>query len=148
MVQVREGISRTIEGIQRLLDASPFIAFCGMRCTRVDFQAGGVTLTMPMRPEFERGVRTGQFHGGPIAALIDTAGDFAVVLSTGREVPTLNLRVDYLRPAFGDGLVAHAVVRRTGRTLAWADVDVYDTSGQLVAIGRGNYPLPREDGNL
>ena len=33
-----------------------------------------------MRPEFERGRGTGQWHGGPIAAIIDTVGDYALVM--------------------------------------------------------------------
>ena len=44
-----------------------------------------------MRPEFERGRGTGQWHGGPIAAVIDTVGDFALVLMLGRGLPTINL---------------------------------------------------------
>jgi hypothetical protein len=32
------------------------------------------------RPEFERGRGSGQWNGGPIAAIIDTVGDYALVL--------------------------------------------------------------------
>jgi len=54
---------------------------------------------MALRPEFERGAGTGQFHGGPIAALIDTAGCFAVVMLLGQRVPTIHFSTDYLLPA-------------------------------------------------
>lgn len=92
-----------------------------------------------MRPEFERRAGTGQWHGGPIAALIDTAGDYALALHAGGPVPTINFRTDYLRPAVDTSLTAAARVRRAGRTVGVVDVDVTDDRGRLVAVGRGSY---------
>ena len=94
---------------------------------------------MPLRPEFERRLGTGQFHGGPIAAFIDTVGDYAIGMAVGGGVPTINLRIDYLRPAVGGVLTGTARVRRAGRTVALVDVDVYDEQRALVAVGRGTY---------
>src|SRR6202040_3441913 len=81
------------------------------------------------------------FHGGVIASLIDVAGDFALVMLVGGGVPTINLRIDYLRPAGGDNLRATASVRRAGRTIGVVDIDVTDGSDRLVAIGRGCYSM-------
>ena len=93
----------------------------------------------PMRPEFERGKGSGQWHGGPMAAVIDTVGDFALVMLLGRPLPTVNFRVDYLRPAINTALVVTACVRRNGRTVGVVDIDVADEAGQLLAIGRATY---------
>lgn len=126
--------------VQDMLDASPFIAFLGLKVTEVDAEAGAVTMTMPIRPELERGgPMTGQFHGGPVASFIDTAGDFAVAVAVGGGVPTMNFRVDYLRPSSGQMLTACATARRVGRTVAVVDVDVFDDQNRLTAIGRGTY---------
>ena len=57
----------------------------------------------PMRPEFERRPGTKQWHGGPIASIIDTVGDFALGMLVGRGLPTINFRVDYFRPAIDTG---------------------------------------------
>ena len=92
-----------------------------------------------MRPELERRLGTGQFHGGPIAAFIDAVGDYAIGMALGGGVPTINLRIDYLRPAVGGSLTGTARVRRAGRTVALVDVDVYDEQQTLVAVGRGTY---------
>jgi uncharacterized protein (TIGR00369 family) len=127
----------TPEAIQALMDASPFIRFLNLSCDSLDTAAGTITMTMPMRPELERGVGTGQFHGGPIASFIDTVGDFAVVLHTRAPVPTINFRVDYLRPSTGSKLIGKALVRRVGRTVGVVDIDVYDEQGRLTAVGRG-----------
>lgn len=96
-------------------------------------------MTAQMRPEFERGAGSGQWHGGPIAAIVDTVGDYALVMSLGRGVPTVNFRIDYLRPAIDTALVATARVRRAGKSIGVVDIDVHDASQNLVAIGRATY---------
>jgi uncharacterized protein (TIGR00369 family) len=80
-----------------------------------------------------------QWHGGPLAAVIDTVGDFAVGMLVGRGLPTINFRVDYLRPAIGTHLKAVAKARRVGKTVGVADVDLFNDQGVLVAIGRASY---------
>lgn len=125
--------------IQAIFDASPFLGFLRLKVVALDHDAGTLTVSMPMRPEFERRLGSGQFHGGPIAAFIDVVGDFAIGMAVGGGVPTINLRIDYLRPAVGGVLTGTARVRRAGRTVALVDVDVYDEQRTLVAVGRGTY---------
>jgi len=125
--------------LQALMDASPFILASGMSITHTDPERELLRVSMPLKPEFERGEGTGQFHGGPIAALIDTAGCFAMIMLLGHGVPTVNFRTDYLRPAVDTSLNATARVRRVGRTVGVVDVDVVNDDGQLVAVGRGTF---------
>ena len=108
-----------------------------MRITAADAGEETLTIVMPLKPEFERQAGTGQFHGGPIAALIDTAGCFALIMLLGHGVPTVNFRTDYLRPAVNTSLTAIAKVRRVGRLVGVVDVDVWDDNTRLVAVGRG-----------
>jgi len=133
----------TAEQIQATFDASPFISFLGLRVVSLEYGTGSLTVTMPMRAEIERRAGTRQFHGGPIAAFIDIVGDFAVGMAVGGGVPTINLRIDYVRPAMGSVLTATARVRRSGRTVALVDVDVHDEQESLVAVGRGTYSPQR-----
>ena len=129
-----------VETVQGWLDRSPFIAFLGVRVETVDADAGSVSMVMPTRPELERsGGGGGQFHGGPIAAFIDIVGDFAVAVKVGGGVPTINLRIDYLRPSTGARLTGTATARRVGRNVGVVDIDVTDAEGRLTAIGRGTY---------
>lgn len=129
----------TLPEIQAMLDASPYIRHAGMEVVRLDPDALALSVRLRMRPEFERRSGTGQWHGGPIAALIDVAGDYALVLQVGGPVPTIDFRTDYLRPAVDTSLTAAARVRRAGRTVGVVDVDVTDDRGRLVAVGRGAY---------
>ena len=129
-----------MDTIQSYLDNSPFIHSCGMRVVAADPEQESLTISMPFQAQFERGKDTGQIHGGPIAALIDTAGCFGLVMLLGSGVPTVNFHTDYLRPAVNrTSLRAVAQVRRVGRTVGVVDVDVYDDDGRLVAVGRGTF---------
>ncbi|MDB5853404.1 MAG: hypothetical protein JWR22_1445 [Herminiimonas sp.] len=125
--------------MQAIFDNSPFMGRMKLDVLAMDYEAEQITIRMPLTPEWERRAGTGQFHGGGIAALIDVVGDFAVGMLLGGGVPTMNLRIDYLRPAMGPHLDATAVVRKTGRTSAVVDIDVFSAEGKLVAIGRGTY---------
>ncbi|SNT32644.1 uncharacterized domain 1-containing protein [Tardiphaga sp. OK246] len=121
------------------IETSPLIRFMGLEIQSVDLNLGRVIVLMPKRGELMRTEGDDMFHGGPIAALIDTTGDLAIALHAGGIVPTINFSVDFLRPARGAFLKAVATSRKNGRTVGIADVDVFDSGGKLCAIGRGCY---------
>ncbi len=125
--------------IQAIFDRSPFIGFLGLKVLAVDHAKSTFSARMPLRPELERRPGTRQFHGGPVASFIDTVGDYAIGMLVGGGVPTINLRIDYLRPSMGDYLDATAIVRRAGKSTAVIDIDVFGPDGKLVAVGRGTY---------
>ena len=66
----------TREELQERLSHSPFISFQGLIVQEADPEKQRVVMTAPMRPEWERIAGSGQWHGGPIAAVIDTARAF------------------------------------------------------------------------
>ena len=125
--------------LQAMLDNSPFISFLGLKVTEADPAKERVTMRCEMRPEFERGKGSGQWHGGPLAAIIDTVGDYALIMALRRPLPTINFRVDYLRPAIKTSLITTATVRRNGKSVGVVDVDVFNEQKALLAIGRATY---------
>jgi uncharacterized protein (TIGR00369 family) len=127
--------------LQRFMDASPFIKALQMRLASIDIEAEQLTMTMPAQELVERMAGSGQIHGGPIAALIDTAGCFALIMRKLDAVPTINFRVDYLRPAVKTGLTARATVRRAGANFGVVDIEVESDGGELLAVGRGTFGL-------
>jgi uncharacterized protein (TIGR00369 family) len=129
----------TREQLQERLAHSAFIDSLKLMVLAADPDQQRVVMRAEMRPEFERGRGTGQWHGGPIAAIVDTVGDYALVMLLGRPLPTVNFRVDYLRPAIDTALIVTATVRRSGRLVGIVDIDVANEAGQLVAIGRATY---------
>jgi uncharacterized protein (TIGR00369 family) len=127
------------EAMSKIFAASPFIDMLGLQVVSLDYDAAELTVRMPLTPTMERRAGTRQFHGGALAAFIDITGDFALGMLLGGGIPTMNLRIDYLKPAVGDGVTACAKIRRKGRSVAVIDIDVSDDKGSLVAIGRGTY---------
>ena len=132
----------TPAALQAWIDRSPFHRWLGVVAEAVDPGAGRVTLRLPFRPGLGRSDAAPDLHGGAIAALIDIAGDYALALGLGGGVPTIDLRIDYLRMARSD-LLATAEVVRAGRTVGRVDVRVEDAEGRLIALGRGTYATRR-----
>lgn len=111
---------------------------------------GRIVLTIPFdekltNPDGET------IHGGVAATLVDTAGGlvqrtaFPDPLSGG--VATVNLNVNYLRPATGD-LRAEATVVRSGNSIGVSDMSVTsanpDGTEREVVVGQGSFRLFRE----
>jgi len=126
------------EQLQERLLHSPFNTLLDLEVVTADPEKQEVVMRLKMRPEFERLAGSGQWHGGPIAAAIDIVGDYALAMLIGKPLPTINLRVDYLRPG-KDTLTLVSLVRRSGKSVGVVDVDVRNETGELVAIGRANY---------
>jgi hypothetical protein len=83
-VSKAEVTTLTAAEIQQMLDVSPFNLFLGLTVVNADPVKQEVTMRTAMRPEFERRPGSKQWHGGVIASVIDTAGDFAVGMMVGR----------------------------------------------------------------
>ncbi|MEQ8517184.1 MAG: PaaI family thioesterase [Chromatocurvus sp.] len=122
-----------------MLHSSPFHQVLGLSIESTDDATDTLVMRLRFDERISRAEGTGQHHGGVIASLIDIAGDFALIWQLGHGVPTVNFRTDYLRPGINTDLIAHARVRKIGRTVSVCDIDVYSEEGKLLAIGRGTY---------
>ena len=113
-----------------------FNRLCGIRVLRWD--SGGVEMAMPYAEELS--AHEGTFHGGVVSALIDTAGGGAVLadhdFDKGSKLTTVTLSVQYLCPARGPEIVAHASCIKRGGRLHYAEVEVRDSAGTVCARGQ------------
>jgi len=128
-------------GAELRFSHSPFMRFLGLEIMRAE--KGLVEIRLPYREEFLRHDGSDWLHGGVISALADIAGDYAVITETASGVPTIDMRVDYLRPARRGDLTALGKTVRVGRTVSVADIEIRDSAGTLVAVGRACYASPR-----
>ena len=128
-----------IEQLQKIIDGSPFGKFSGYELIDINPDEQRLVMKMPLRAEFERLPDSGQIHGGPIAALIDSAGCYALVMLHDSAIPTISFSTEYLRPAMNTSLTATAVVRKNGRSIGVVDINVVSDDDRLIAIGRGIY---------
>lgn len=77
----------------------------------------------------------GSLHGGVIATLADTATGLAVrsMVPAGRRHVTIQLDVHYLAPGRPGRITAVGSTVRVGSQIAFAEADVRDGSGRLLA---------------
>lgn len=110
--RVRESFAR--QGLMRAIGAS-----------LTDLAPGRCTIALPFSDAVSQ--QQGFFHGGIIGAIADTAGGYAALslLPPGSEVVTLEYKINFLRPAAGQRLVAEGSVLRAGRSVTVTRVDVF-----------------------
>src|SRR5262245_4968831 len=84
---------------QGMVQSVPFNG--ALNLSVVDAEVGVATVRLPYRLELVGNPATGALHGGIITSLIDATCGMAVILKMqrARRVATLDLRIDYLRPA-------------------------------------------------
>src|SRR6202035_2834789 len=123
-----------LERLREEMERPPFHRLLQPRALDADPETGTVMIAMGYRDELARAPGEKSFHGGVIATLIDLAGHAAVAVKIGRMAPTIDLRIDYLRPSTGESIVARARLLKVGRMLARVDIDVTDTQGRLIAV--------------
>jgi uncharacterized protein (TIGR00369 family) len=84
----------------------------------------------------------GLVHGGLVCTLLDSVIGCAVqsTLPAGVGYTSIELKVNYLRPIHGDSgrLKARGWVTKPGRRVAFADGDVRDRDGKLLATATGS----------
>jgi uncharacterized protein (TIGR00369 family) len=95
-----------------------------------------------------------RLHGGVISAGLDAMAGLAVMAATGArhmdEAPaqrlqrftklgTIDLRIDYLRPATGRSFELRAEVMRLGSRVASTRMEFFGADGKLLASGAGAY---------
>lgn len=104
-------------------------------------------MLLPFREEFIGDWMRPAIHGGVISALIDATGGGAAWadLNPGDRLATVDIVVDYLRPAGPADLQADARVVRIGNRVALVEVDVHHPGKQeILARGRAVYNVVRQ----
>jgi uncharacterized protein (TIGR00369 family) len=127
----------TIEQVQALITRGPYHQWLGL--TVIGLADDGIEIKAKWREEWVVNPERRYTHGGVLATLIDIAADWAMIRQLGRPVPTIDLRVDYHRPAMPGDLTARGKIIRGGAQFATAETQIFDQDGKLVASGRGTY---------
>jgi uncharacterized protein (TIGR00369 family) len=127
----------TLEQVQALVSRAPFHRWLGLAVIAVGDDS--IEIKAKWREDWVVNTERGYTHGGVLAALVDLAADWAMVKQTGRGVPTIDLRIDYHRPAMPGDLIARGKAIRFGSQFACAEAQVVDQDGKLIASGRGTY---------
>jgi uncharacterized protein (TIGR00369 family) len=124
-----------LDRLNEFLLQSPLHVWLGCRIVARDAGVGTVDVFLPDREELHRLPGDTVAHGGVLAALADIAAHAALQAKTGYGIPTIDMRMDYLRLARLP-LTARARVVRNGQNIGFADIEIFDRDGTLSALGR------------
>ena len=91
-------------------------------------EPGTVIVTCPFDPKLTQ--QQGLVHGGVIATVADVACGYAALslMPADREVLTVEFKIQFLKPAKTDTIVAVGKVIQSGKTLTICEGSVYDAS--------------------
>jgi uncharacterized protein (TIGR00369 family) len=117
-------------------------------------EAESVAASLDMRHELIGHFTHQRLHGGVISATLDAMGGLATMAAIGArhldeppearlarfgKLGTIDLRVDYLRPATGPRFSATAQVLRLGSRVASTRMEFFDAQARLLATGSAAY---------
>jgi uncharacterized protein (TIGR00369 family) len=109
---------------KQVLTSQPFSVLLGAEL--LYFSQGRAEIKVPIRPELKQ--QHGFVHGGVISYAADNALTFAGGSVLGPGVVTSEFKINYLRPAMGDFLVARATVIYSSKSQAVCRCDVFVSS--------------------
>ena len=113
-----------LEWGRKVLASQPFSVLLGAEL--VGFSPGSAELRIPMKPELKQ--QNGFVHGGVISYAADNALTYAGGSALGPGVVTSEFKINYVRPALGDVLIARATVVHSGKNQAVCRCDVFVSS--------------------
>jgi uncharacterized protein (TIGR00369 family) len=134
-----------LEWGRRVLAEQPFSRLLGAELTR--YSPGEAELRIPIRDDLRQ--QNGFVHGGVVSYAADNALTYAGGSTLGPNVVTSEYKINYVRPAVGDWLVARASVVHSGKTQAVCRCDVYvarDGRESLCATAQGTIARLGEPG--
>jgi uncharacterized protein (TIGR00369 family) len=129
------------DGINKKLSNNPVVEFVGIKLVKV--VPGRSYLVLPHREELKNSM--GLLQGGILGVLADVAGGVSLysVLPDPVKVviPTIEFKLNFLRPAGAEDVIARGRVAHYGRRIAVCQVDLSAESETLLATGLFTYMI-------
>ena len=118
-----------------VLEAQPFSRLLGAELIMAT--PGRAEMRLPLSEALRQ--QHGFAHGGVVAYLADNAITFAGGLALGGDALTSEFKINYLRPARGDALLARAGARSAGRRQAVCTCEILSVGEEetLCALAQG-----------
>lgn len=129
-------VTITLEAARAVLRSQPFSLLLAAELTRFDSEE--VELRVPITDQVKQ--QHGFVHGAVISYAADNALTFAGGSALGPAIVTSEYKINYLRPAKGETLVARACIVHAGRSQAVCRCEVFAVTGEewlLCAVAQG-----------
>ena len=127
--------------VPKTMLSTPYLS--GLGLVFESYQPDEVVLRLPFRAELTNDGT--YYHGGVIAAVMDTAGAAAAWshhdFNKGARASTVAMSVQYVGAAKKSDLVCHARAVRRGKELIFTEISATDGSGSVVAHAVQTYRI-------
>lgn len=124
-----------------LMPTTPFMGWLGLRFER--YEPDEVTVRVPFRHDLTNDGT--YYHGGVVAAALDTAGAGAAWsnhdFTKGTRASTVSMSVQYVGACKRSDLVCHARTVKRGKELVFTEIHATDADGKPVAHAVQTYRL-------
>jgi len=121
--------------------ATPYLSWLGLRFER--YEPDDVLMRLGFRKELTNDGT--YYHGGVVAAVMDTAGAAAAWsnhdFNKGVRASTVGMSVQYVGAAKQSDLLCHGSVVRRGKELTFTEITATDSDGAVVAHGLQTYRI-------
>ncbi|WP_221794297.1 PaaI family thioesterase [Oceanobacter mangrovi] len=99
----------------------------------VEAHSGEVVLQFELGDEYTQG--NGVLQGGSLSMLLDMGLAFSALtmVAEGQSISTINLQLQFLRPAFCGRLIVRAKVKKPGRKVMFCEASLEDAEGKVLA---------------
>ena len=129
------------QAIRALMPETPYLAGLGIVIDR--YEPDEATVRLPFREDLTND--GSRYHGGVVAAVLDTAGAAAAWsnhdFDNGTRASTIAMSVQYTGACQQSDLVCHARVARRRRDLIFTELTATDADGMAVAHGIQTYRI-------
>jgi uncharacterized protein (TIGR00369 family) len=110
---------------RQVLAAQPFSALLGAQLQ--EFSEKRTELLLPLQPTFLQ--QNGFAHGGVLSYMADTALTFMAGAALGPAILTAEYKINYIKPAQGERLIARASVIAATKRQAVCRCDIFAATG-------------------
>ncbi len=112
----------------------------------IDFSTGQARIILDIGAQHLN--RNGSLHGGIFAMMLDAAAGYAASLSMSdagnAPLVTLSLTTQFLAPGVGGQVIATGTHKGGGRSVIYADSELRDDAGTMLATGTGVFKAIRK----
>jgi|SRR5215217_5026057 uncharacterized protein (TIGR00369 family) len=132
---------RRRQAVVERMPSTPYMAWLGIVFER--FEPDDVTVRLPFRDDLTNDGT--YYHGGVIAAAIDTTGAVAAWsnhdFEKGTRASTISMTINYVGAAKRSDLICHGRTVRRRKELTFTEITATDSDGAVVAHAVQTYRL-------
>jgi uncharacterized protein (TIGR00369 family) len=141
-----------IQQLSAIFTTIPFNQLLGLRLDHLDDQHA--IMSFNMKNELVGNFMHGILHGGVISSVLDMVGGILVMAVLIHKNPeasleemglilgkcsTIDLHVSYLRPGLGEMFTAKAWLQKSGHSIAFTRMELFNDKENVIATASGTY---------